>query len=111
MTKDKIIENVNNQLQKIGVKPDAKLVEKLATNYRVVMAKSDAKLVACGQKSELERIKTNFLKKKLGLKSGNEKLDELLAKVCDKMKPIRQKNRIAFYYLLVKEARKTSVFK
>jgi len=111
MSKEKVIEAVNKQLGQLGVKPDNKLVAKLVANYISVVSKPDAKLVACGQKSELDRIKANFLKKKLGLKSSSEKLDELLSRVCETMKPIRQKHRIAFYYLLTKEARKTAVFK
>lgn len=111
MNKEKVIEVVNKQLTSLGVKPDAKLIGKLATAYRLVMTKQDSRLVACGQKSELDRIRTNFLKKKLGLKSDNAKLDALLQSVCVQMKPIRQKNRVTFYYLVVKAARKGSVFK
>ncbi len=111
MDKDKIIEVVTKQLTTLGVKRDTKLIEKLAVAYRLVMSKPDARFVACGQKSELVRIRTYFLKKKLGLKQSNEKLDEILQDVCKKMKPIRQKSRITLYYLLIKETRKSSVFK
>ncbi len=91
-------------------KANEKLVAAMLKSYRLVMSKPDTRLVACSDPKELERVKKNFLQKKLGLKSSDAKLEELIASVCEKMKPSRQKQRLTFYYLLTEAARKKSVF-
>ena len=91
-------------------KVNEKLVTAMLKSYRLVMSKPDTRLVACSDPKELERVKKNFLQKKLGLKSPDAKLDDLIASVCEKMKASRQKQRLTFYYLLTEAARKKSVF-
>ncbi|HPR00583.1 MAG TPA: DUF2853 family protein, partial [Saprospiraceae bacterium] len=64
-----------------------------------------------GDPQELERVKKNFLIKKLGLKDGPE-LDKAIAKVVDTFgSSNRNKYRAIFYYLLVKEFKKESMYK
>ena len=64
----------------------------------------DAKYVACGDETERNTVRDNFLKKKLGLKDENEALDAKVMAVCEEMKAAKQrmKDRVAFYYLLAK---------
>ena len=73
--------------------------------------RADTEIVACGDKSELDRIRNNFLKKKLGLEGSNAELDELINKVCDKLGTSnRRKYRALFYALLAIEAKKESIY-
>jgi len=59
----------------------------------------------------MDRIKKNFLIKKLGLKDG-PKLDEGLKETCKDMgSSNRNKHRAIFYYLLIKRFKKSSMFK
>ena len=91
-------------------KTNEDLVAAMLKTYRLVLSKPDTRLVACGDPAELERVKKNFLQKKLGLKKSDAELDSLIADTCEKMKASRQKNRLTFYYLLVEATGKQSVF-
>jgi hypothetical protein len=73
-------------------------VAKLEKSYRLVLSKADARYVACSDPAERDRIRDNFLKKKLGL-SGPD-LDAAIVATCQKMKDDRTKSRLTFYYLL-----------
>ena len=89
---------------------DHDLVTAMLKTYRLVLSKPDTRLVACSDPDELATVKKNFLQKKLGLKQSDQALDALIAKVCEKMKDSRQKNRLTFYYLLVEETDSQGVF-
>ena len=78
-------------------------VQHLAKTYALVMSKPDAKYVSCSDPAELDRVRENFLKKKLGL-SGD--LDGAIKAVCTTMKPDRTKSRLTFYYLLAEHFEK-----
>ncbi|MFO1148264.1 MAG: DUF2853 family protein [Alsobacter sp.] len=73
-------------------------VAKLEKSYRLVLSKADARYVACSDAAERDRIRENFLKKKLGLTSTD--LDAAIVATCEKMKADRTKSRLTFYYLL-----------
>ena len=89
---------------------DDALVQALSKNYAIVMRKKDTASVACTDPAELDRVRTNFLKKKLGLTDDDAKLDKAIKEVCDEMSATRIKSRITFYYLLAKKYGKESVF-
>jgi len=73
--------------------------------------RADTEIVACGDKSELDRIRNNFLKKKLGLDGTNEELDEIINAVCEKLGTSnRRKYRALFYALLAIETKKESIY-
>lgn len=61
----------------------------------------DAAMVSASDKSELARVRDKFAANKLGLDA--EAADAGIAKVCERMKDTRQKQRVTFYYLLAEE--------
>ena len=63
---------------------------------------ADASLVSCSDQSETDRVKANFLIKKMGLTDGPE-LDAAIVDVCSDMKDSKRKPRAVFYYQLVKK--------
>jgi hypothetical protein len=69
-----------------------------------------ARLVAFGDKAEVERVRANFLKKKLGLTNPDSELDAAMTAVADKMKGDHTKNRVTVYYLLAEHFGKLSAF-
>ncbi len=108
---DDCMKDYEKQLTKIGVKYDAALLRKVAKGLGPSIYNRDASTVAGSDKSELERVKKNFLIKKLGLKDS-PKLDEAIADVIQQIgKSTRKKYRAVFYYLLVKRTRKSGVYK
>jgi len=108
---DECLETYEKEFKKLKIKTDAKLLRAVAKACGPSLYRADASKVSSSDPEELNRVKKNFLIKKLGLKDG-PKLDEGIASVVKIMgAKNRNKYRAMFYYLLVKHFRKASVFK
>lgn len=92
---------------KKGAADDA-LLTKVAKGLGPSIYLKDASLVSCSDDKELDRVKTNFLKKKLGMKDEG-KMDAAIKAVCGTYTD-NHKYRAVFYYLLVKNLGKESVY-
>jgi hypothetical protein len=101
---DKYYANV----QKFDAKADKKVVQNIINYCGASLSSRDASLVACSDEAEVQRVAKGFITKKLGLETGQM---ELAQEVCTQMKPVRFKDRVTFYYLAAKKARKLSTFK
>ena len=88
---------------------DESLVEAIFNSLKPVHQNKDAMLVSCGDDSELDTVKKNFLMKKLGM-DDSPALGEAVKEVCVTMKDCRMKSRITFYYLLTKKFGKESAY-
>jgi 3-dehydroquinate synthetase len=77
-------------------------------SYALVMSKADTRYVACSDKTEIERVRENFLKKKLGITSGD--MDASIKAICEAMKADKTKSRLTFYYLLAEHYGKLDIF-
>ena len=64
---DEVLEKCTAQLEKSGMKVDATLLKAITKGLGPSVYNKDSFLVAASDKSELDRIKTNFLAKKLGV--------------------------------------------
>ena len=64
----------------------------MSKSYALVMSKADTRYVACSDPAELERVRENFLKKKLGLNGGD--LDASIKAICEHMKADKTKSRL-----------------
>lgn len=87
---------------KCKVTPDMALLTKVTIGCGPSIYDNDAQTVAASDKEELERIKTNFLIKKLGLTDSPALMEGIEAAVDTYGKSERNKYRAVFYYLLVK---------
>jgi hypothetical protein len=87
-------------IKKYSAKPDEAAVAGMAKSYALVMSKPDTKWVAASDPAEIQRVVTNFLKKKLGRKEKDDALTAACGAVATKMKDSRNKSRLTFYYLL-----------
>lgn len=97
--------------EKAGVEPDMDLLTKVTIGCGPSIYNNDASTVAASDPAELERVKTNFLIKKLGLSDG-PKLDEGINAVIEQYgKSVRAKHRAVVYYLLTKHFKKEAVYK
>jgi hypothetical protein len=82
---------------------DDDLLTKVAKGLGPSIYLGDASLVSCGDQTEKDRVKNNFLIGKLGCADGAD-LDAAIDAVCDQMgSSNRSKHRAVFYYLLVKQ--------
>ena len=103
---DLLIKYEKNMTEKLGIKKvDDALLRSAAKACGPALYKADASMVSSSDAAELERVKKNFLIKKLGLEDS-PKLDEAIQKVVDIFgSSNRQKYRAIFYYLLIKEVK------
>ena len=76
----------------------------------IALRNRDSSRVAFSDKTETDRVRNNFLKKKLGLTQADSSLDKAIAKVGEVMKADRTKNRVTVYYLLAAEFKKLDMF-
>ena len=107
---DSMMDRCEKQMKEQKIKIDRPLLEAIGKSLGPSLYKRDASLVAAGQKSELETIKKKYLIGKLGCADGPA-LDKAIAKAVTKIgKSRRNKLRPVFYYLLVKELGKESVY-
>jgi len=96
-------------IKKYAKKPvNEAAVAGLAKTYQLVMSKPDSRYVACSDPEECARVRDNFLKKKLGLTSGD--LDGAVKETCQAMKDSHNKSRLTFYYLLAERFDKLGMF-
>lgn len=75
----------------------------------IALYKKDSSLVSGSDPKELERVRNNFLIKKLGL-SEADGLDEAIAAVMAAMKGDSTKQRVTVYYMLAKHYGKLGQF-
>lgn len=95
---------------KMGVTPDAELLRKVTKGCGPSIYRADASKVSSSDPEELDRVKKNFLIKKLGL-SESDGLDEAIQETIEKIgKSNRNKYRAIFYYFLVKKYGKESIY-
>ena len=109
--RDELIAKYEADLRdKCGMTPDMNLLTKVTKGCGPSIYRSDASVVAASDKEELERIKKNFLVKKLGV-SPNADLDRGIATSIDLYgRSNRNKYRAVFYYLLVKHFGREKVY-
>jgi hypothetical protein len=84
---------------------DGDLLKNVAKSLGPSIYLKDASLVSCSDQTELDRVKNNFLIKKLGMAEGPG-LDDAIKAVCEQYQS-RQRLRVVFYYLLAKKLGKT----
>ena len=108
---DLIAKYASDLEKKCGMKPDMKLLTAVTIGCGPSIYNADACTVSAGDKKELERVKKNFLIKKLGLKDS-PKLDAGIQDVIETYgRSNRNKYRAVVYYMLAKKFKKTGVYK
>jgi len=109
MSAEANIKKSTEQLEAIGVSVNTELIEKIVKRLGIANQSVDASNVAASDPSEVDRLKKNFVIKKLE-QSDNADTDKAIADVLEKMKPHRLKQRGAVYYLLTVHFKKESVY-
>ena len=104
------MDTYKSEFDKLGVSYDEALLEKVARGLGPSIYLKDAATVAATDSSELDTVKNNFLKGKLGL-SDSDDLDGAIAGVVETFgSNNRNKYRAMFYYMLVKKFGKESAY-
>ena len=109
--RDDIIESMKAEAKKLNLSITDDLISKVAIGLGPVLYNKDTATVACGQPKELDTVKNNFLKKKLGLTHDDAELDAAIKEVCEKLGTSnRSKYRVHFYALLAIKFNKESIY-
>lgn len=109
--RDELIEKYQGEMDKMGIKYDKALFEKVVIGCGPSIYNADAATVSGTDAAELATVKNNFLIKKLGLKDSAD-LDKAIDATVEKMgRSNRNKYRAIFYYLLTIHFKKESVYK
>ncbi len=87
-------------VKKYDAKADETAIAGIVRYCGIALRNRDSSLVSFSDKAETDRVRNNFLKKKLGLTQADSVLDAAIAKVGEQMKADRTKNRVTVYYLL-----------
>lgn len=109
MSAEKNIEKSIAQLKEVGECVNTELVEKIVKRLGIANQSMDASHVAASDKSEVERLKKNFVIKKLEQPDTPE-TQEAIDQVLERMKPIKFKQRGAVYYLLTRHFGKEKIY-
>ncbi|MBE1529198.1 outer membrane protein OmpA-like peptidoglycan-associated protein [Sphingopyxis sp. OAS728] len=89
---------------------DEAVVSKIVAYLGIALRNRDSSLVSFSDPKETDRVRENFLKKKLGLTDDDTTLDAAIASVGERMKEDRTKNRVTVYYLLAQHFGLLSLF-
>ncbi len=100
-----------NDIQKYTENVDEDVIGGIVKHLGIALRSRDASLVSCGDRTELDRVREKFLKKKLELTASDADLDRAISEVCEQMKDTKNKSRVTFYYLLAEKFGKFSLFK
>ncbi|OSP55325.1 DUF2853 family protein [Pseudoruegeria sp. SK021] len=95
---------------KCKMTPDMDLLTKVTIGCGPAIYNADSSTVAALDAAELERVKANFLIKKLGLPDGPDLMAGIDAAVETYGKSERSKYRAVMYYLLTKHFGKEAVY-
>ena len=107
---DLIAKYAADMKEKCGIDADMDLLKKVTIGCGPSIYNKDASTVSGGDQAELDRVKKNFLMKKLGM-ADSPKLDEGIAAVMEKYgKSNRSKYRAVVYYMLTKHFGKEAVY-
>jgi hypothetical protein len=99
-----------HDVKKYASSPDEAAIKGIIKHCGIALQSKDASYVACLDKSERDRVRDSFLKKKLALTATDADLDKAVMDVCQTMKADRDKSRVAFYYLLAEKYGKLAAF-
>ena len=82
---------------------DEEAVAGIVRHLGIALRSRDASLVSGTDPEEMKRVRESWCKKKLGLTDPDDKLDEAVKQVVEKLKADRTKERVTVYYLLAEK--------
>ena len=105
-TQIELIDKYKKELSKLKVKVDDVLLKAVVKSLGPAVYREDASLISAADADELERVKQNFMIKRLGL-PNSAKLDAVLNKAIDQMgRSNNKKHRAVLYYIITRETKR-----
>ena len=107
---DLIAKYAGDLRDKCKISPDMELLTKVTIGCGPAIYNADSETVAASDKSELERVKTNFLMKKLSLPDSPALMEAINSVIETYGRSERNKYRAVVYYMLTKHFGKEAVY-
>ena len=105
-TQIELVDRYRKELSKLKIKVDDALLKGVVKALGPAAYRDDASRISAADAVELERVKQNFLVKRLGL-PDTSKLDGMLNRAIDRMgRSNRNKSRAVLYYILTRDAKR-----
>ncbi|MCE2611980.1 DUF2853 family protein [Flavobacteriaceae bacterium D16] len=105
-----IIKYQKDLQEKFNVNPDMDLLQKVTDGLGPSIYNRDSSTVSGSDSKELERVKNNFLIKKLGLTDGPGLMEAINEVIIQYGTSVRTKYRAVVYYQLTRHFSKESVY-
>ena len=105
-----VIHDWSRDVKKYVPSANEAAVTGIVKHLGIALQSRDGSFVACEDKTERDRVRESFLKRKLGLTESDAALDKSVVDICQKMHGDRDKSRVAFYYMLAEKYGKLSLF-
>ena len=97
-------------VKKYSPDADPRAIAGIVRYCGIALQNRDSSLVSFSDGKEKERVRDQFLKKKLGLSASDAELDTAIREVGDQMRVDRTRNRVTVYYLLAQRFGKLGLF-
>jgi hypothetical protein len=88
-------------VQKYDAGASEEIVNKIVKHLGIALRNRDSSLVSCTDPKELDRVRTSWIGKKLGI-TDEAKANAVIEQVCKELSADRTKERVTFYYLAAK---------
>lgn len=107
-TQIELLDRYKKELSRLRVKVDDILLKAVVKSLGPAVYREDASMISPADGAELERVKQNFMVRRLGLPHG-PKLDAALNKAIDEMGRSRaSKHRAVLYYIITRNVKRES---
>lgn len=90
------------EVKKYDAAADEAVVQKIVKHLGIALRNRDSALVSASDAKELDRVRTNWAGKKLGV-TDEAKANAAIQAAAKAMSADRTKERVTFYYLVAKE--------
>jgi Protein of unknown function (DUF2853) len=92
--------NYSDDVARYASPVDDAAVAGIVKHLGIALRSNDGNLVSCSDKTELDRVRDSWCKKKLAVADDDATVEAAVAAVCATMKEDHNKQRVTFYYLL-----------
>lgn len=104
-----MVQTYTDDIKRYSASINEEAIAAIVKHLGIALKSPDASMVSCSSKSELQRVKESWLRKKLALTSDDTSLDKAIQEVCATMKGEGKKSRVTFYYLLAERLGKLNM--
>ena len=105
-TQIELIDRYQKELSRIKVKVDDVLLKAVVKSLGPAVYREDASMISAADADELERVKQNFMVRRLGL-TDSPRLETMLNKALDQMgRSKTNKHRAVLYYIITRDSKR-----